>query len=57
MPSSGKAPPRGKHDADDELVQLAGVQADIGELRRLADTDNTDAADVLAEMLDEAGVD
>lgn len=37
----------------DQLVELAGERGDLDELRRLADSGNRDAADVLAELADE----
>ena len=41
----------------DLLVELAGEREDLDELRRLAASGNTDAADVLAELTDDEGDD
>jgi hypothetical protein len=37
----------------DELVQTAGEQGNLAELRRLAEAGSRDAADVLAELSDD----
>jgi len=40
----------GDKDAVDQLIELAGEEGNLGELRRLADQGNTTAAEVLAEL-------
>ena len=44
---------RRQHDAMDLLVEAAGEREDLDELRHLAASGNTDAADVLAELTDD----
>jgi hypothetical protein len=41
---------RGDQDAEDELIELAGEQGNMNELRRLADLGNATAADELREL-------
>ena len=41
---------RGDEDAVDQLIELAGEQGNLEELRRLADQGNTTAGEMLAEL-------
>jgi hypothetical protein len=43
----------GSADAADVLVEIAGEQGNVEELRRLAEHGNRDAADLLTELGDE----
>ena len=40
----------GDKDAVDQLIELAGEQGNLDELRRLADQGNTTASEVLGEL-------
>ena len=41
---------RGDKDAVDQLIEIAGEQGNLEELRRLADQGNTTARDVITEL-------
>ena len=41
---------RGDKDAVDQLIELAGEQGNLDELRRLSDLGNTTASEVLGEL-------